>query len=94
MYYLNLDENGYLLSVFRTAESPENVPGVESLEGLDLTGCRIRAHRWDGEKLTLNEDRLAELLLAEEAAAEDRPTPLEQLRADVDFLAAMQGVSL
>ncbi len=33
-------------------------------------------------------------LLAAQAEEAKRPTPAEQLRADVDYLAALQGVSL
>lgn len=90
MYYLNLDENNYLLSV---SETHIDGPCVESLDGLDLSGRRLRAHRWDGEALTPDEERLRELK-AESEADENAPTPLKQLRADVDYIAVMTGVSL
>ncbi len=41
---------------------------METLEGFDFSGERIRAYRWDGKKLVLDEDRLAELLAASAAA--------------------------
>ena len=89
MFYLNINEEGYLLSVSST---PIGGPSVESLEGLDLLGCRINAHRWDGKKLALDEERLDALM--KEQAEEEATSPIEQLRADVDFIAAMTGVSL
>lgn len=56
--YFNLDNNGYALSVSKTPVSG----GVKyDASGLDLSGDRLRAHRWDGEKLILDETRLAEL---------------------------------
>ena len=68
MYYLNLDENGYLTGYF-TVDTPleaipedsplVGIPAVESLDGLDLSGLRFRAHRWDGERLALDEEKLA-----------------------------------
>lgn len=96
MYYLVLDEDGYLLghrSVLLDGDDQETMPVVESLDGLDLDGVRLRAHHWDGEKLALDENRLAALEEAN-AVAEQMPSPQEQLRADVDFIAAMTGVEL
>lgn len=56
--YFNLDNNGYALSASKTPVSG----AVEyDASGLDLSGERLRAHRWDGEKLILDETRLAEL---------------------------------
>lgn len=98
MVYVNLDENGYLSSHYTVDGATEPIPGVislETLDGLDLTSCRYRAHRWDEktQALVLDECRLAELE-AEQEKEESTPTKYEQLRADVDFLAAMQGVIL
>lgn len=96
MFYLILDENGYLIGhkcLLTDEEDAKRIPSVESLDGLDLEGIRFRAHRWDGEKLALDEGRLAELeaLEAEEYA---RPTLEERNRADIDFLLIMGGYDL
>lgn len=89
MYYLNLDDEGYLLGVSATDTGG---PGVESLEGLDLSGYRIKAHRWDGEKIVLDEEILA--ALEKEEAREKVYARAEQLRAalratDSDVVAAV-----
>ena len=58
MMFLNLDENGYLLSVAKIGG------GIEAdidLTEYDLTGDRIRAHKWDGKKLVFDADRYAEI---------------------------------
>lgn len=96
MFQLNLDENGYLLSVYQTVEPVEDSPEIESLDGLDLSGYRINAYRWDGSELILDEDKLR-LLLAEEVAVKEanaQPTLEERNRADIDFLLAMGGYEL
>jgi len=52
----------------------------------------IPLYRWDGEVAIW---RTEEEIAADRAAIPSPPpTAQEQLRADVDFLAAMQGVSL
>ena len=52
----------------------------------------VPLYRWDGESAV---PRAAEEIEADRAAMpEPPPTAQEQLRADVDFLAALQGVSL
>lgn len=58
MIYLNLDENNYLLSV---ASVGAGVPADIDLSEYDLTGQRIRAHKWENETLIFDADRLAEL---------------------------------
>lgn len=71
MYYLNLDENNYLLSVAKVGG------GIEAdidLAEYDLTGDRIRAHKWDGESLIFDADRFAEIE-AEKEEQETDPTP-------------------
>lgn len=58
MYYLNLDENNYLLSISTVGQ------GVEAninLDDYDLTGDRIRAHKWENDKLTFDAVRYAEI---------------------------------
>lgn len=65
MVYLDIDEGGYLRSVFSrqiSEDEPElSLPHLDSLDGLDLSGRRIFAYYWDGEKLVLDEDKLSEL---------------------------------
>ena len=56
--YLNLDKDGYLLSISSTNTGG---PSVITLEGLDLSGHRLGAHRWDGSGLVLDEDKLAQM---------------------------------
>ena len=94
MLYLNLDADGYLLSVSAT-EQPD-APALESLERLDLSGARINAHRWTGSGLVLDEERLARLLAeeAETRAGEEQPTLEERNRADIDFLLIMGGYDI
>lgn len=71
MYYLTLDENGYLkgYAYDGSEELIPDLPAVESLDGLNLEDANhMNSYHWDGEKLTLDEDRLAELQ-AKDAAA-------------------------
>ncbi len=65
MYYLNLDNEGRLLSVSTTPMA--DCPSIDSLDGYDFTGYRVGAYRWTGEALTLDEAKLAELESAAEA---------------------------
>lgn len=70
---------------FRLTPDGEENPPLYTIDGIPL-------YRWDGESVI---PRTEEEIAADRAA---RPAPppsaQEQLRADVDFLAAMQGVSL
>lgn len=76
------DQGGYQFRLFPDGE--ENPP-LYTMEGIPL-------YKWDGEQIIL---RTEEEIAADRAAIpEPPPTVQEQLRADVDFLAAMQGVSL
>lgn len=72
IYYLNLDKNNYLLSVATVGG------GIEAdidLASFDLTGNRIRAHKWDGENLVFDAERLAEIEAEkEEQKPEQKPT--------------------
>lgn len=87
-YYLNLDAEGYLLSVSKTNTGG---PAVDTLEGLDLSGCRIGAHRFDGTQLILDEERLAQLKAEEEATA--RPDePVEAVSWNTMAEAIREGV--
>lgn len=93
MIYLNVDESGYLLSVSKICG------GIETnidLTAYDLTGDRIRAHKWENETLLFDTDRYAEIEAENEAkkAESEQPTETEQLRADVDYIAVMTGIEL
>lgn len=71
MIYLTLDENKYLLSV---ATVGGGVEAEIDLAEYDLTGDRIRAHKWDGETLIFDADRYAEIE-AEKETNEPEQTP-------------------
>ncbi len=76
------EQGGYQ---FRLAPDGEENPALYTEDGVPL-------YRWDGEAAVL---RTAEEIQADLAAIpEPPPSEQERLRADVDFLAALQGVSL
>ena len=76
------EQGGYQ---FRLAPDGEENPALYTEDGVPL-------YRWDGEAAVL---RTAEEIQADLAAMpEPLPSEQERLRADVDFLAALQGVSL
>lgn len=93
MFYLNLDDNGYLLSI---SKIKTNVPSVESLDGLDLSGYRINAHRWTGSELVFDEERYAEIETEIQAAAEaaSAPTQLDRIEAQATYTAMMTDTLL
>ena len=64
-YYLNLDDEGYVLSI-NTVDLGQDEPSVETIDGLNLSGLRIRAHRFEGGALVFDEARYAKLLAEEE----------------------------
>jgi len=76
------EEGGYQ---FRLHPGGEENPPLYTVDGVPL-------YRWDGEAIVPR----TEEEIATDRAAIPVPPPSEQerLRADVDFLAAMQGVSL
>lgn len=57
-YFLNLDENNYLLSV---ASVGGGIQADIDLTEYDLTGDRIRAYKWENNKLTFDSERYAEI---------------------------------
>ncbi len=76
------DKGGYQFRLFSGGE--EN-PALYTMDGIPL-------YRWDGWQVT---PRIEEEIASDRAAIpEPPPSAQEQLRADVDFLAAMQGVDL
>ena len=52
----------------------------------------IPLYKWDGQAVQLRAE--AEIAEDRDAMPELQPSTQEQLRADVDFLTALQGVSL
>lgn len=76
------EQGGYQ---FRLYPRGEENPPLYTMDGIPL-------YRWDGEAV---QTRTQEEIDADRAAIpEPPPSAQEQLRADVDFLAAMQGVVL
>lgn len=76
------EQGGYQFRI--TPEGEENPP-IYTMDGIPL-------YRWDGEQVV---PRTEEEIAADRAAIPaPPPSAQEQLRADVDFLAAMQGVRL
>jgi len=76
------EQGGYQ---FRLFPGGEETPPLCTVDGIPL-------YKWDGTAVILRtEDEVA----ADQAAIPaPPPSEQEQLRADIDFLAAMQGVSL
>ncbi|MBE7039155.1 MAG: hypothetical protein E7398_00320 [Ruminococcaceae bacterium] len=58
IYFLNLDNDNYLLSV---ATIGQGTKAEIDLTEYDLTGNRIRAHKWENGTLIFDEERLAEI---------------------------------
>ena len=76
------EQGGYQFRLFPGGE--EN-PTIYTMDGIPL-------YRWDGEMAV---KRSEEEIAADRAAIPaPPPSPQEQLRADVDFLAAMGGIQL
>ncbi len=76
------EQGGYQFRLFLNGD--EN-PSLRAMDGIPL-------YRWDGEQAVARTE--AEIAADRAALPRAAPTSQEQLRADVDFLAAMQGVSL
>lgn len=72
MIYLNIDENSYLLSV---ATIGGGVEADIDLAEYDLTGDRIRAHKWENDTLIFDADKYAEIEAENEAQKEIETTP-------------------
>jgi len=90
-YYLNLDTDGYLLSISTIGDGPH----LDSIEGIDLSGDKINAYRWDGTNLVLDGGRMADIEQAEavRAKAEQIAELTAQLRAsDSIVLEALEGL--
>ena len=76
------DKGGYQ---FRLCPGGEENPPLHTIEGIPL-------YQWDGEQICPRPE--ADIEADRAAIPAPPPSTPEQLRADVDFLAAMQGVSL
>ena len=90
-YYLGLDEDNYLTYISSAGEGPY----IETLDGYDFSGCRLQAHRWDGETLAFDPERYAVLAQkeAQEAARETIARYRAQLRqTDEIVLEALEGL--
>ena len=94
-YYLTVDKDNYLLSI---ASVGIGIEADINLDDYDLSGYRINAHKWDGKTLMLDEERLAEIDAGrkneEEPIINTELINIEQLRADIDYLAIMAEVDL
>ena len=91
MFYLNLDENNYLLSV---ATVGGGIKAEIDLTNYDLSGSRIRAYKWENDILTFDADRYAEIE-AEKQAQQESETQTGDNMSVYDELAAAyrQGVN-
>ena len=76
------DQGGYQ---FRLAPDGEENPSLLTEDGIPL-------YRWDGERVVRRSEE--EVQADRTAIPPPPPSEQERLRADVDFLAAMQGVTL
>ena len=72
--YVNLDKDGYVLSV--CSNELEGMPSIDSGD-YDFSGCRLSAYRWNGKALVLDEDRLAEL--EQEEQEQEKETEIWEL---------------
>lgn len=76
------EQGGYQFRLFPGGE--ENPP-LYMMDGIPL-------YKWDGEQVIARTEE--EIEAGRASIPAPPPSPQEQLRADVDFLAAMQGVTL
>ena len=87
-YYLALDSDGYLSSVFSSDCSGVDeigTPFLYSLDGLDLSGERMNAYFWNGESLTFDDSKYAELVAqrSKSDANVERITRMDAIRAEI-----------
>lgn len=67
MYYLNLDENNYLLSI---AEFGGGIEADIDLANYDFSGVRLNAYKWESENLMFDREKF-DALEAERLAQEE-----------------------
>ena len=93
LYFLNLDENGYLLSIYEKTEGEG--PYLESLDGYDFSGNRLSAYKWDGETLVFDAARYAALQSdaeIREKLMQAAKLTLELKKSDDAVLEAFEGL--
>ena len=79
------EQGGYQFRLILNGELTEENPPIRTMDGILL-------YKWDGEQVV---PRTKEEIEADRAAIPAPPlSAQEQLRADVDFIAAMTGVNL
>ena len=93
IYYLYIDKNNYLEAI---ATVGEGIKANLEFSDYDFSGGRLNAYKWENDTLIFDADRYAEIEAENKVQkeAETSPTKLEQLRADVDYIAVMTGVEL
>ena len=78
MYYLNLDEENYVLSV-NEVDNGDTAADID-IEDYDLSGIRINAHRWENGVLMFDEARFEQLKAEEiEKEAQREHTQAERI---------------
>lgn len=83
MYTVNLDKDGFILSISHTADDNIHL----DLEEMDMD--HLNAYQLIGEKAILNNDKLAELVAEEEQRAKDTEiASLKKSLADSDYIIA------
>lgn len=81
--YICFDKGGYQLRL--------NINGVETEENPPLyTDDGIPMYIWDGTKVVRRTNK--EIASERASIPEPAPTEMEKMRADIDFLLAMEGV--
>lgn len=90
MIYLSIDENNYLLSV---ATVGSGIEADVNLTEYDLTGDRIRAHKWENDTLIFDADRYAQIEEENKQPKEVETTLTEETSVYDELAAAYrQGV--
>jgi hypothetical protein len=73
-YFLDIDENKYLTAI---ATIGGGIEADIDLTEYDLTGDRIRAHKWENDTLIFDTERYAEIEAENEQQKEVETTPTE-----------------
>ena len=89
MFYLNLDENNYLLSV---ATVGGGVEAEIDLANYDLSGGRIRAYKWENDTLIFDAAKFAEIEAEKQTQQENEPQGENNSVYDELAAAYRQGV--
>lgn len=79
------NKGGYQLRLILNGEPTEENPPIKDMDSIPL-------YKWNGEHVISRTD--AEIQIDRAAIPAPLPTAQEQLRADIDFIAAMTGVIL